>query len=378
MKMLTVLFVLSAGSVSSRPLTIESPGVGSAQTIVMILQFDDSLSFVSDPSAFRLVAPGNEQIPASAIVVIGRRMRLVFGLTGDNFVIFERLTRDSSGYYLDNAEPINAGRTRLEAGELRRATENRIPCIDKHAWESYILGAYASAYYFRHEFSFGTNLGTAESTATVYYLEFAQSDHYFNSTNLSLLWGIKGRWSTGGNDRLNYAQIYPIVLALTDPVWKISLAAGVECGYRGFTKQGEGSVRGEVQYRLPYNPVDMTFGARRWRLNPVLTFSLNANAGWSEILLPDSLKRCAALNAGVRYDIPVGKIYYLRTNALAEYATATRQLQYRYAFSFGYIADGTVRIMLEYRQGYQPVSYAFDKQLVCGVAIDGFNQSGSK
>ncbi len=350
--------------------------VGTTKELVVKVDFHAKITSTPDPSKYWLGAPGGEKVYCTSSTVIGKsktRIGFVFQITPANEAVFEKLVWDSSGYYLSNDEPIVTESSEVAQGELKNLTRDGIGRISQNDWNQYVMDAYAANYLFPPELNIGRNLSFEDSNKTIYNIEFAHSDAYLYSSDWHVFWGMKGRWSTDGNDRLNFAQLYPLILLHASPTLKFDAMAGVETGYLGFSKQGRALTKGELRYRLPYNPLDFTFGTPRVRIKPVLDLSFQGNWAWSDESLPDSLKRSADISADIRYDIPVGARYYLRSSVGADYTTTSKQLLYQYDLSLGYIVDGTIHIAAEYRQGYQAVSYQFDKQLLIGIGLELFD-----
>jgi hypothetical protein len=302
----------------------------------------------------------------------------VFEINSGNFSMFEKLVSDASAYSLENEEAMEFAGGKIASGALQSLTRNRIGTILRDDWKRYILNEYSSQFLFPHQFKVGTRLGIEDSTKTVYFLELVQSGNWLDNAGPSLFWGLKGRWSTDAGDKSNYVQFYPLTILFSQTSWRIAASSGVETGYQGFGKLGRATLKGELQFRLPFNPVDLTLGNPRWRINPVVNLALQGNAAWSNTKLPDSLKNSLDATAEIRYDIPVAKSYYLQTKAKGNYSTVTKELQYQYEASLGYITEGSMRVMACYRQGFQDVSYQFDRQLLLGFAFDVLNQSAAK
>lgn len=345
-----------------------------------MLEFDAPPRTHINPAKIVLVNSTNEKVYCTSIydTTTSGFIRFFFQINSADFTVFERLVSDSTGYYLLNEEEIQLSNGTLDAGGLQLLTTNRIRKISEDSWQRYILNEYSSQSLFPHEFNVGTRLGIEDTTKTTYFLELSQSGNWVNSDQTSIFWGLKGRWSTEKNDKFNFVQFYPLTLLYNQTSWRISVSTGLETGNQGFGKQGRGTLKGEAQFRLPFNPVDFTLGNPRWRINPVVNLSLQGNLGWANVALPDSIKRSADITCKIRYDIPVGKNYYLQANAMGNYSTITKEIQYQYDFSLGYIVDGTIRIIAQYKQGYQEVTYQFDKQLLLGFALDILNESAVK
>ena len=49
-------------------------------------------------------------------------------------------------------------------------------------------------------------------------------------------------------------------------------------------------------------------------------------------------------------------------------------MQYAYELSLGYVANGDIRVMALYQQGYQGVTYQFDRKLLLAFAFDMLNE----
>jgi hypothetical protein len=159
---------------------------------------------------------------------------------------------------------------------------------------------------------------------------------------------------------------------------KVFAATGIESGYLGFAKQGRASLKGEAHYRLPFNPINMTLGFSRVRVNPTLSLAAQASDDWTDFDTLTSHKNHNDVTAGARYDIPVSDRYLLRLDAKANYGSALKKLQYQYHLSLGYIAGNTVRIAASYQQGYQEVSYVFDRELVLNFIFDVLNTEAAR
>lgn len=377
-RFLPTLLLLTITGVSSLEGQVVGAGptaVGRTKEVMIPVEFAETLKINPDKSKYALLTSSGEKVYCSKVVAVSKRMRFFFQVNSSTFVVFERLISDSSGYSITNLEPITTDGDTIQPGELVDGTQGKIRRISESNWKKYILDEYASQYLFPHSLNVGTQLGVADSTKTVYFLELIQSGSWISSPNISVFWGIKGRWSTDNQDVMNYTKFYPATILFNGTSSRFSLMAGVETGYLGFRKQGRGAVKGEFQFRLPFNPIDFTLGNPRWRINPVMVLSGQWNTGWSDVKVPDSLKSGFDVNAAIRYDIPVGKNYYLQTSVIGNYSTVTEKLDYSYEVSLGYIANGEVRIMALYKQGYQEVTYEYDRKLLLGFAFDILNQS---
>ncbi|HEY4613188.1 MAG TPA: hypothetical protein VII11_09415 [Bacteroidota bacterium] len=376
--------VMIAGSASSlRAQTLQSvrgPFVNSKSNLTLVLEFDGYPQEKIKPSTVYLQNGAGEKLYCASTydTTTSRFVRFVFDVNAASFAFFESLISDSAGYFLYNEESIRFSNGAIESGALESLTKNMIHTISQEKWDEYILNEYSAQYLFPHSFEAGTQLGTEDSTKTVYYIGLVQSGSWYNSGSLSAFWGLKGRWSTDAEDKLNYLTFYPVTLLFDNVNWRVAVGTGVETGYQGFGKFGRAALRGDFQYRLPFNLVDLTLGNPRWRINPVVNLSVQGSYGWGNVTLPDSLRKSFDATLGLRYDIPVAKQYYLQTSARLNYSTVTSDLLYQYGISLGYIAGGEVRIAFRYEQGYQDVSYQYDKKLLLGFAFDVLNLSGGK
>ncbi len=372
---LICLTLLCASQVISaaRIVRVGQPAVGRNKKLVIAVDFSANVRAVPEARDCYLEDGRSERVYCEELATIDRRIRFVFRITPGNFAFFEHLVADSEGYTLSNNEPIVLLRDTLHPGALGEATSGRIPTIDAHAWAEYILGDYASHYLFPQVFEAGTTIAIHDSASSIYHLELAQSDRLLSSGAWSLFSGIQARWSSSKSDRMNVVRLYPLTLLRSDPLLPLACAAGVETGPSGFGALGRGFISCTAQYRLPFNPFDLTFGAPRWRLNPIINLSLQAYRAWSNIALPDSLSRGLEVASAIRYDLPVGQRYYLQTATTIFYPSGLHRIRYRLACSIGYIVDGSMRLLLSYREGYQPVSYLYDNQLLVGMAFDALN-----
>lgn len=346
--------------------------------VIITLQFPAALSGQYSPADF-VLSVGQEQLVSSQVTIAPNpaKVALTFAVNSASFVILEGLVSDNAttavGYAIKATTAIQMQNSQIAAGILP-GTQDAIPSVSSSDWNKYILGEYASHYLFPQLFHIGTQINPNDSADMSYYVELQESKPWASLIgDLSLYWGIEGRISTSKTDSLAYAKIYPIVAQLNGLSSRGALMAGVETGYEGFGKQGRATLKGVYQFRLPYNPINLTMGFPRWRINPVVDLAVQGSAYWSNVALPDSLKNSFDATLSLRYDIPVGKNYYLQTSAQGNYSTLTKELQYMYDFSFGYIVDGSIQVLATYRQGYQDVSYSFDKQLLLGIAINALN-----
>ncbi len=373
------LLIVAAGMwiahVSAREITGIAPtAVGRTKRVVIAVDFDTVLTHVPDASKLSLVAPGPQTVRCTEAAAIGSRLRFVFQVTSATFPAFQSLVGDSSGFALMNDEPIVLGADTIGAGELKEMTLGRLRTIAPGDWHKYILDDYSAQYFFPHSFSVGSQLGLSDSTKTAYFASLVQSGNWYAAGGYSVYWAVKGRWSTDPQDRLNFAQFYPFTLQYNGIATRAAIMTGVETGYTGFGNQGRATLVGQYQFHLPFNPVDLTLDYPRWRLNPVITIAAQGGLGWGSNQLPDSVKRSFEGSVEVRYDIPVASVYYLQTRVKGFYSTVTRQAQYAYEFSLGYVAGGEVRIMALYQQGYQLVTYQFDRKLLLAFAFDILNE----
>jgi hypothetical protein len=354
--------------------------VGSSREIGIEIQFDSHPREKLNSRRVSLQNGDGERVYCSSSydTTTTSYVRYLFEINSANFTVFERLVSDSSGYFLENEDPILLNTGVIERTDLKPLTKDRIPRIKETNWNEYVLNEYSSQFLFPHQFKVGTRLGLEDSSKTVYFIDMVQSGDWANTKSAALFWGLKGRWSTDRNDKLNYVQFYPLTILFPQTSWRVAASTGVETGYQGFGKLGRGTLKGEVQFRLPFNPVDLTLGMPRWRINPVVNLAVQGNVAWANVKPPDSLKNSLDASVEVRYDMPVARSYYLQTKAKGYYSTVTKQFQYQYEFSLGYIAEGNVRIMAYYKQGFQEVSYQFDRQLLLGFAFDMLNQSVNK
>jgi len=356
---------------------ISPTAVGRKKTVVVAVDFDKSIQSTPDASKYSLGVPSGERVFCSEVVFRDKRARFIFQLNPHNFVVFENLVGGSAGYFISNDEQIVFEDETLEPGGLEEKTLDRIPLIVGEDWKKYILDEYAARYLFPRLFKVGTQLGIEDSTRTVYFLELIESGMWANTNALSMFWGINGRWSTDREDRMNHVQLYPLTTMFNYGFGRLAFLSGVETGYRGFSKEGRGTFKTVLQVRVPYNPIDLTLGTSRARLNPVLTVDLRGNLGWGDTKVSKDRQSSVEASATVRYDIPVGKNYYLQSEGTGEYSSETHELQYRYDVSLGYIADGSIRIMAQYKQGHQEVTHMFDKKLLLGFAMDVLNQTAA-
>jgi len=373
------LFLLLNTNVQGAGLTAFRPTeVGRDKKVYIIADFDDSIKTDATPLKYSLVTPGGDRIHCDHVLFKNKRARFIFQLNSLTFVAFEKLVVSSAGYYLSNDERIEFGEDALNEGDLEEQTLDKIPTIDEEKWKKYIVDEYAAQYLFPHSFQVGTQLGIEDSTKTVYFLGLSESQMWSSAGAFKMFWAIKGRWSTDRDDKLNYIQLYPLTALVNLAVGRLAFLSGVETGYRGFAREGRGNVKAVMQIRVPYNPIDLTLGSPRGRLNPVLTVGFLGNLGWSDIQVSNEKKRSAEAFLTVRYDIPVADTYYLQSEVTGEYSSETHELQYRYDISLGYIADGNIRIMAQFKQGHQVVSHVFDKQLLLGFALDVLNQTATR
>ncbi len=366
--------IYSDGLVAHEITTIAPTAVGRTKRVVIAIDFDSVLTQVPDATKLSLVAPGPQQVYCTDRVAIGSRLRLIFQVTSADFQEFESLVADSSGFYLMNEEPIVFGGDTLGAGELEEMTKGRLRTIASDDWRKYILDEYSAQYFFPHTFSVGSQLGLSDSTRTAYFVSLVQSGNWYSGEGYSVYWAVKGRWSTDSQDRLNFAQFYPFTLQYNGVTTRAAVMTGVEAGYTGFGRLGRATLVGQYQFHLPFNPVDLTLGHPRWRLNPVLTLAAQGGLGWGSVRLPDSVKRSIDGSLEFRYDIPIAAAYYLQTRVKGFYSTVTRQAQYAYEVSLGYVTNGDLRIMALYQQGYQGVTYQYDRKLLLAFAFDMLNE----
>ncbi len=367
--MLASCQIASGGNIAK----VGPPAVGKNRMLVIPVDFSSAVRSAPDARDCFLEGTGSERVYCEELAVIDRRIRFVFRVTPADFPVFDRLVTDPGSYALSSNGPIILAHDTLAPGALGEATAGRIPAIDPQAWSEYVLGDYASHYLFPQTFEVGTSIALHDSAVSVYHLEIAQSDRLFSAGSWSVFWGIQARWSSSKTDRMNYIRFYPVTALRPEPLFPVALSAGVETGPQGFSTAGRAFVSGTMEVRLPFNIIDMTFGAPRWRLNPLITLSLQAYRAWSGTALPDSLARGIEASSAIRYDIPVGKRYYLQTSTTFFYATGVRTIRYRLSTSIGYVVDGAMRVLLSYREGYQPVTYLYDSQLLAGIAFDPLN-----
>lgn len=313
-----------------------------------------------------------------------RKLAIHFLCTPASFEIFSEMVGSTSaiinGYSLVNRFPIVLKDTVIDVGVSEKITKNTLHSIRESAWREYILNEYASHSLFPSRFNVGTQSTQENTNGTQYFIELSQSGMWANADQNQFFWGLQGRWSTRENDKLNFVQFYPAIIQWEISSWKIASMVGIETGKEGFLTAGRGTVKGEVYTRLGgwANIIDMSFGAPRLRLNPTIFASLQGYMNWSSISISDSARFGGDVIAGIRYDIPVGSNYLLQVNAKTLYSSLTKTLQYQYDISLGYILDGTLRIAATYKQGFQEVTYQFDRQLMFGVAIDILSQYRSK
>jgi hypothetical protein len=380
MKMIVYTFTLLSFAISTYALNvrISSTSVGRSKRVIVVIDFDTTIasSWKPDSSKYSLNSGDGDQVGCSKVEIVsaGKRLRCTFKITAANFTVFDRLISDSVGYYLQNNEPIELTNYTVAEGELAELSVSKIGRINVEAWKKYVLDEYSSSYLFPHLLKVGTPLGLTDSTKTIYFVELIQSDDWGHAGNWSIFWGLKGRWSTDREDRLNYAQLYPFTIFHSDPILKVASSVGIETGYLGFKRDGRAIVRGEVESRVPYNPIDFTLGNPRLRISPIIDFAIQGNWAWSDVSLPDSARRSVDVSCGIRYDVPVGSVYLLQSNIVGFYSTLTRDFLYRYDISLGYVVDGSIRIAAEFKQGYQNVTYQFDKQLLLGFVVDVLNE----
>jgi hypothetical protein len=347
--------------------------------VIMGMPTDSSLKL--DPTQFSINNGTGESVFCTRIVIGKNRVKFFFLIKPSNFYAFEKLVTDSVGYFLDNKENIRLSDTTIQPGELHTITQNAIRKIPEDSWKKFVSNQYSAGYLFPPTFGVGMDPGaigadSARSAQTVYYVHLIQSGNW--TDNAPLFWGIQGRWSTGHNDKANFVKFYPLTVLFNTGVCKLSLGSGIETGYLGFEKQGQGILKADARFRLPFNLIDLTLGSPRVRIFPMISMSAQGNLGWADVPFSDSLKRDYDITAGIRYDIPISKTYLLQVGGKANYASSTQKVQYQYDMSLGYIANGTLRIAAAYEQGYQEVSYQFDRKLLLEFAFDVLNTETGK
>ena len=341
--------LLHAHEITGMPPT----AVGRTKRVVIAVDFDSLVTSAPTASKCSLVAPGPQKVYCTEVVAFGSRIRFIFQVTSADFREFESLVADSNGFFLLNEEPIIFGRDTLAAGELEELTKDRIRTIAETDWKKYILDEYSAQYFFPHTFSVGSQLGLADSTKTSYFMSLVQSGNWFNGNGYSMYWAVQGRWSTDAQDKLNFAQFFPLALQYNGVSTRTAAMTCVETGFLGFGRGGRVSLLGQYQFHLPFNPIDLTLEHPRWRLNPVVTLAAQGGLTWANARLPDSTKRNFDGSIELRYDIPVASVYYLQTKCKGFYSTITKAVQYAYELSLGYVANGDIRVMALYQQGYQ-------------------------
>src|SRR6266849_10597171 len=86
-----------------------------------------------DSSKFALVNNSGEKVYCKKIQVTANRINLIFPINSANFVIFERLVSDSTGYSLENNEEIKLTNGSIGVGELVSATKDNIRRIPEQS-----------------------------------------------------------------------------------------------------------------------------------------------------------------------------------------------------------------------------------------------------
>jgi hypothetical protein len=393
-----LLFVVAHAALGQKVTNVMGASVGNSLNtprVVFLVQFDSALvvpvgspsgtlSVALDSTKFALVTASGQKVYASHVSmkpVPNGFMSLTFDIGSGNFAAFEGIVASDSGALLSGAYLVNdiplafSSGTTYANGQLETDTQGKLTSISKANWDKYIVNGYSQNYLFPQELKVGTNLGQQDSGSTTYYLQLQQSRPWVTtSSSLAFFWGVQGRWSTLPNDPFNFAKFYPVVLQYDLLFSRLSLLGGVEIGAGGFGKNGRGTGMLNYEFRFPWNLVDMTFGAPRARIHPLIDISAQFSKSWSDTTLPDTLQQGLDVNGTIRYNIPVLKNYLLQANAGANWSYQTKKVQYLYNISLGYVSDGNVRIMLEYKQGYENVTHVFDKQLLLGFAFDALNQ----
>jgi hypothetical protein len=360
----------------------ESTYVSSApEAKISIVMPMDSIKPKLDSSQYSLNNGNGEKVICNRVYCAKKKIDFFFKINQSNFYIFEKMISNTDGYFIDNKECIKLRDTVLQPSELRIMTLNKIGKISKDSWKKYVYKEYSTEYFFPQEFDIGIDpnlLGSkaADSAQTIYYIHLVQSGSYVPLA--PIFWGVKARWSTGKEDKANFIQLYPITFLIPSEMCKLALFTGVETGYYGFEKQGRAILKADARYRLPFNPLNLTLGFPRVRIFPMMSLSVKGNIGWANASLPDSLKNGYDLTGGIQYGVPLSKSYYIQFDGNANFASATKRLQYHYDMSFGYIANGTLRIAAAFEQGYQEVSYQFDRKLLINFAFDILNTEIAK
>jgi hypothetical protein len=331
-----------------------------------------------DTTKFALVTGSGQKVYASRVTgnrTGGKILKITFNVTTANFAAFEGLVGSDSGAYLINEAEIAFTSGTYAEGALQTDTQGKLAPITESDWNQYIINAYTSNYLFPQEFKVGTNLGQGDTSSLSYYLDVQQSRPWVTTTsNISFFWGLEGRWSTLANDPFNYAKLYPVVLQYDLVFSRLSLLGGVEIGAGGIGKNGRGTGMLNYEFRLPFDLVDLTFGSPRARIHPLIDISGQFSKAWSDTTLPDTLQQGLDVTGSIRYNIPVMDKYLLQTNACVNWSYQTKKVHYLYDLSLGYVVNGSVRVMVQYKQGYETVTQTFDKQLLVGFAFDALSK----
>jgi hypothetical protein len=360
--------------------TITASATHTPRQVEILITFSDAVN-PNDTIAknYKMFDGKGTSLVADRVVTGGTAMACFFEVTSASVAFLEGLvstTAGSSTYYVDNLQPI-----RFTGGAAPISTDGLattlIGFLPKAQWDDFIMDQYSCQYLFPHKIALSTDVSQQDSTKTTFALDFAQSDSYFQSSSWSGYWALSSRWSTISDDPLNFVKAYPLVIQLNSVNLTSAGLLGVETGPEGFGKLGKVTAHFNMSGRLHWAPIDLTFGHTRLRPYPVLSFDVAGFGSWADHKLTDPAMSGVQTTLGLHYDIPMGLNYLFQVDgqgmSTPEDKYRLRSLLYSYDISFGYVANGDIRIALSYKQGSNGVTYNFDRRLLIGVVSDALN-----
>ena len=317
-------------------------------------------------------------------------------LPGNNFVGFQfettetlmnKILKGTVDYYIEITDTIvieifmEGGTDTLiriiTPDQVKDHTRNKIT-ISTEQRDELILAAGGELAIKDNKFDIGF-IPSAESNSgkTEYYTNFNYRKGYPFIRNAPVYLEVSGLLSTNIHDSLNYVRLYPLSFNLFAERSEINLQAGIE-GNQTFSNY---RVSGNVNWQglLP-NLVDLTYGANRLRLKPVLQAGLKIFREIDNDRLPGDDNNVFAGIAYARafYYIPVYDIYSLAIEGNVFYTPDTdinpqKEIKYLYSITLGMEIKGSgIKTILKYVNGENDINYEKNSAVMLGIMADLF------
>ena len=187
----------------------------------------------------------------------------------------------------------------------------------------------------------------------------------------------EGEWSTVSQDSTNHLRLDPINVRLTRPNSHsvLEFRSGVDCGRLGFTRQGRFTAGLDWKSLAP-NLLDLTAGAPRFRLKPLVAATVEAFGEWSNHEIPTDDRNWGQAKLVVNYDIPVLARQLLRVEARTfcpfRRNAAWDDVGYQYSIHFmTEVAGGKFKPVISFSNGADDINQIDVTRVLIGLWFNG-------